>query len=147
MAKFVYRMQSILNIKEKLEQQERANYGLALSRLHEEEDKLRGLVVRRAGYETRAKELRGEGILDLREMEFTRRAVESMKVLIRSQMLEVKRAEKDVERARRKLTEVMQERKMHERLREKAFEEFKEELDHEEGKQVDQLVSYTYSAR
>ena len=32
----------------------------------------------------------------------------------------------------------------HEKLKEKAFEEFKQELLHEESKEIDELVSYTY---
>ena len=40
--------------------------------------------------------------------------------------------------------EAMVERKTHEKLKEKAFEEFKQELLHEESKEIDELVSYTY---
>jgi len=75
------------------------------------------------------------------------KAVEAMKVLIRAQMLEVRRAEKDVEAARRRLHEAMQERKIHEKLREHAFEAFVEELEKEESKSVDELVSYSYSTK
>ena len=46
-----------------------------------------------------------------------------------------------------KLTELMQERKMHEKLKENAFEEFKEEVKKQEGKEVDELTSYTYGQR
>ena len=37
MAKFVYKMQSLLNIKEKLEEQEKTAYGMAKAALMEEE--------------------------------------------------------------------------------------------------------------
>ena len=40
MKKFVYKMQSVLNIKEKLEEQEKARYAAALAKLNEEEEKL-----------------------------------------------------------------------------------------------------------
>ena len=63
---------------------------------------------------------------------------------IRSQMMEVKKAEKAVDAARLKLQEAMQERKMHERLREKAFDVFLEELALAESKEIDGLVSYTH---
>jgi flagellar biosynthesis chaperone FliJ len=36
---------------------------------------------------------------------------------------------------------------MHEKLREKAFDEFLQEESRREGKEVDQLVSYTYNAK
>ena len=54
-------------------------------------------------------------------------------------------AEKNLEIARVELNRVMIERKTQERLREKAFEEFKAELNARESKEIDQLVSYTYS--
>ena len=55
MSKFVYRMQNILNIKEKLEDQARMDFGLAMVRLREEEEKLEQLKMRKAGYEEAAR--------------------------------------------------------------------------------------------
>lgn len=40
MSKFIYRMQNILNIKEKLEEQARMDFGMAMVRLREEEETL-----------------------------------------------------------------------------------------------------------
>lgn len=67
-----------------------------------------------------------------------------MKTRIRSQMINVHKAEKQLDIVRRRLNEVMIERKTYEKLREKKFEEFKMELAYEEKKEVDELVSYTY---
>ncbi|MBQ4293083.1 MAG: flagellar export protein FliJ [Lachnospiraceae bacterium] len=147
MPKFNYRMQGILNVKVKMEDQAKTEYSFAQMRYNEEEEKLQALILRRVGYEQRARQLRADGqkLVPL-EMEEMRRAVESMKVLIRAQMMELKRAEKDLNAARFKLQEAMQERKMHEKLREKALDAFKEELAYEESKEIDGLVSYTYGA-
>ena len=60
-------------------------------------------------------------------------------------MVEVHKAEKELEDARNRLKTVMQERKVQEKLREKAFEEFKQELAEAETKEIDELVSYIYS--
>ncbi len=143
MAKFVYRMQNILEIKEKLEAQEKAAYSVANARLMEEQEKLQGLLNRREGYEKRLKELQ-EGILDIKEIQACKRAINSMKSMIRDQMIAVHTAQRNLEMARRRLNEVMKERKTHENLKEKAFEAFKEELAAEEKKMTDELVSYTY---
>lgn len=143
MAKFVYRMQNILEIKEKLEAQEKAAYSVANARLMEEQEKLQGLLNRREGYEKRLKELQ-EGILDIKEIQACKRAINSMKSMIRDQMIAVHTAQRNLEMARRRLDEVMKERKTHENLKEKAFEAFKEELAAEEKKMTDELVSYTY---
>ena len=101
------------------------------------------LFDRRAQYEQRAKEL-VEDRIDLLEIQSTRQAIETMKVLIRKQMLEVQVAEKNAEAARKRLADLMKDRKTHEKLKESAFEEFKQELIAEDNKVVDELVSYTY---
>ena len=43
------------------------------------------------------------------------------------------------------MTEAMKERKVFEKLREKAWEKFQKEELQKEQKEVDELVSYTYS--
>ena len=48
MAKFIYKMQSLLNIKEKLEEQEKTAYGLAKATLNEEERRLAYVAITRA---------------------------------------------------------------------------------------------------
>lgn len=144
MAKFVYRMQNILDIKLKLETQAKMAYSQANAALREEEEKLRELFERRNFYERRAKELVA-GRIDLQEIKECRQAIESMKVLIRRQMMQVQLAERKAEAARAHLEDVMKERKTQEILREKALEEFMQEMEREENKAVDELVSYSYS--
>ena len=143
MAKFVYRMQSILDIKYKLEEQERTAYGIASQRLQEENTKLQQLMLRRMEYEKHAAEL-AIGLIDVRAIQENKRAIDVMKSLIRDQILKVHAAEKNLELARKRLNAVMVERKAHEKLREKAFEQFKQELAAEDAKEIDQLVSFNY---
>jgi flagellar FliJ protein len=144
MAKFVYRMQNILNIKMKLETQARMAYSQANQKYLEEQQILQGYVVRRMGYERQLKEA-VQGTIDIEEVEHTKSALDSMKIIVRRQMMEVHKAEKAMEAARSALNEVMQERKVQEKLREKAFDEFKRELATEENKEIDELVSFTYN--
>lgn len=146
MAKFVYRMQSILDIKYKLEEQERTAYSIANGKLAEENQKLQTLLIRRAGYERRAKEL-AVGTIDVQSIQENKRAIDTMKSLIRDQMMQVHIAEKNVELARKRLNDVMVERKVQEKLREKAFEEFKVEVAAKEAQEVDELTSFTYATR
>lgn len=143
MAKFVYRMQNILNLKEKLESQEKIAFSLANQRLLEEQDKLSALMIRKADYEAQLKEMT-QGTLSIRDIKICKESINAMKSKIRDQLMEVSRAQKELEIARRRLDEIMKERKTHEKLREKAFENFKEEIKAEESKENDQLVSFTY---
>ena len=143
MAKFVYKMQNILDLKQKVENQQKIEYGLANTKLREEEEKLRELLVRQAGYESRAREL-VKGKIDIHEIRTCKQVIEAMKSAVRTQMIQVHVAEKNVELARNRLNQVMMERKTYEKLREKAFEEFKQEIAYEENREIDQLVSYNF---
>ena len=146
MAKFRYRMQNILDVKMKLESQAKIAYGIANQKYLEEQKKLQEIMLRRASYERILKESM-MGTIDVRQVSHARADVNTMKTLMRRQMMEVHKAEMQLEDARKKLNEVMMERKTHEKLKEKAFDQFKEELKAEESKEIDQLVSYTYNGR
>ncbi|MBO5302605.1 MAG: flagellar export protein FliJ [Lachnospiraceae bacterium] len=143
MAKFQYKLQSILDIKEKLESQEKIAYGQAAAKLLEEQEKLQKLMIQKAGYDKKARKL-VEGSIDILEINTCRKAIETMKTHIRTQMIEVHKAEQQLDIVRKRLNQVMIERKTYEKLREKKFDEFKQELLYEEKKEVDELVSYTY---
>ena len=135
MAKFRYRMQNILDIKEKMENQAKTAYGMANAKLAAEQQKLQDILIRRAGYESKAREL-VSGSINVLEIRECRKAIDVLKSKQRSQMMNVHAAERDVELARKQLNEAMVERKTHEKLKEKAFEEFKQELLHEESKEI-----------
>ena len=145
MAKFFYKMQNILDIKEKLETQARNEYAVANSVLAEEEEKLNSLEVRRQQYEARLKELY-TGILDMKEIAYVSEAVEMMKYYKQLQENNVKKARKQVDMARDRLQEAMQERKTHEKLKENAFEQFKIDVATAESKEVDELTSYRFGS-
>ena len=100
--------------------------------------------MRRIGYEKKLKEAM-DGIIDVQAVTNARADLNAMKTLVRRQMMEVHKAELQLEDARRALNEVMQERKVQEKLREKAFEQFKRELAMQENKEIDELVSYTFN--
>jgi len=144
MAKFVYRMQNILNIKEKLESQAKIAFGQAAAELSAEQEKLSQLLIRRMKYDKALKQLM-EGPLDVRAIRNAKNDVTMIKTLIRAQTLQVQRAEAKLNQARTTLNQVMQERKVQEKLKEKAFEEFKREIAAAESKEIDELVSYTFN--
>lgn len=146
MAKFSYRMQSVLNIKYQLENQAKMELGRARVALMEEEEKLQNLSERKEAYLEEGRSLRRQ-TLQVREIKDNKNALAIMDELIEEQHICVAEAEKKVEAARQKLQEEMQERKMHERLKEKAFEQFMREENAAESKAVDELTSYTYGQR
>ena len=144
MAKCIYRMQNILDIKYKLEEQAKQEYMTVQARLNEEKERLQDLEDRKAAYFTQYRILLQER-LDILEIETCKNAIILMDEYIHNQQLVVARVEKELEQAIRKMNEAMQERKIHEKLREKQWETFLQELSQEEMKEIDQLISYQYN--
>lgn len=144
MAKFVYRMENILNIKYKLEEQAKQEYMTVRVRLNEEEGKLNALQNRKQEYFAQYRDLLKER-LDVLQIETCKEAILLMDEYIATQEQVVARIEEELELAIAKMKEAVKERKIHEKLKEKQFEIFLQELNQEEMKEIDQLISYQYN--
>lgn len=144
MAKFIFKMENILEVKRKLEDQAKSVYASALAVLDEEQQKLVFLEQQREGYKERLTSMMTAS-LNIDQIRTLEDAVEVMKYRIREQLVRVQDAEIKAERSRLALQEAMVERKTYEKLKEKAFEEFKLEINAQEKKEIDELVSFTYS--
>lgn len=143
MAKFIYRMQNILDIKYKLEETAKQEFADALLRLRTEEDKQKQMIARRDGYVAEYESML-VGKLDFLAMEQCANSVDIMNEMIAAQDNVIRNRSKELEQTRQKLNQVIQERKMHETLKEKQFEEFQHELSMQEVKEIDEVVSYQY---
>lgn len=144
MAKFIYRLQNVLDVKLKLESQAKTAFSLAAARLNEEEEKLNALYRAQLDAQEVYRQ-RSMGILDLMELKSAKDMVEYVKEQIVQQKKAVEQAKKMLEVARFQLNEAMKDRKIHEKLKENAFEEFIHEENEAEKKEIDQLVSFTYN--
>lgn len=144
MASFKYRMQNILNLKEKLEAQQKMEYAKANAILKEKEEVLENMLIKRSDYQARLRN-KQEGLLKLNDIYFLKNAILIMSKMINDQLRQVQMAEVRVEEERIKLNLAMKDRKMHEKLKEKAFNIFKTDLLYKEGKEVDELVAYKYN--
>lgn len=144
MARFRYRMQNILDIKNKMEIQAKNEYAAANMALEEEKEKMNALIGRRKYYENKVREhLNGE-TLDLRAVMEAKVAIRSIEEQMRRQLEKIRLAEKILEEKRVAMTELMMERKTHEKLKEQAFDAFMQEERRAESKQIDELTSYVY---
>ena len=143
MAKFIYKMQSLLNIKEKLEEQEKTAYGLARAALNEEEERLARLIAKKNRYLEEKRQKMSE-LLDVRELARLEQAVHSTEIMIEEQVLVVKRAEKAVALAQIRLENAMKERKIQEKLKEKALEAFLKEEEAKEQQEINELVTFRF---
>ena len=147
MARFVYKMQSVLNIKQQTENQTKMEFAVAQAELNKQLDILDEYITRKENYIKEAEELRNEDSLKLQEILDNQYATAQMDVMIKQQAGVIKRYEDQVEKVRVKLTRNIQERKMQETLRDRAFAEYIEEQKQEEAKENDQRTSFTYGQR
>ena len=143
MARFRYRMQNILQLKEKMEEQERNNFAARRRALTEEEDKLAALIAKRNAVAEEGKRLR-QTVIDVRSIRENEDLQRYTDEQVKQQRIKVRVAEKSLDAARAKMQEAMQERKIHEKMREKAFERFVAEVNAAEVKEIDELTSYVY---
>ena len=146
MARFVFSMESILQIKCKLEDQARAEYAVQMARLHQEQQKLDDLIRYKEQKQTQLKE-QVSAVLELLRIRQLEDAVENIKYNINLQKIAVINQQRQVDQAREKLNEAMKERKTYEKLKEIAFEEFKKEQNAEEQKEINELVSFRFGRK
>ena len=143
MAKFIFKMESILSVKEKLEEQAKAEYSIEMMKLRQEEEKLDKLKLRRDMYQSKLYDAVTDK-LNILEIKILEDSVENIKYNIKLQMVVVANQQRAVEKAGEKLDNAMKERKTYEKLKENAFEEFKAEINAEEKKEINELVSFKF---
>lgn len=143
MKKFRYSMESLFEIKQKLEEQAKAAYAAAKMRLSEEEERLLALQKKKEAYIEEQREVMSHFIF-VPKLNALQIAVDTTDERIQRQKQNVRKAEIAVRAAEERLINSMTERKTQERLRENAFEEYKQEMNAEEQKEVDERTSFQY---
>ena len=144
MAKFIYRLQGTLSLKEKLEEQKKMEYGHAIAKLESEKQRLLELEEEQNLCVDQFRTTVSKSINQLKVQQYNS-YIKILKVRVKEQMKVIAVAEKNVEKKRTELMYAVQERKKLEKLREKAFEEYLSEEKIAEQKAVDEIVSYKYN--
>ncbi|MBQ8199540.1 MAG: flagellar FliJ family protein [Lachnospiraceae bacterium] len=144
MGRFRYRMQNILNIKEKLEVQAKNEFAAASMELAQEQEVLAQMLAHNKELEEESRRLRLKESLSIKDIEDNTLSKEIQKDKMKQQALRIHAAERKVEQKKKVMVDLMKERKTHEILKERAFEQFLLDEKAEESKQIDQLTSYTY---
>lgn len=143
MSVFRFRMQSILDMKEKLEEQARNDFARAQKELSEEEEILSGLYARKEAYIEKGIRLRNQ-MIDVREILDNKKAIEHTEMLIEQQKLSVAVAQKKMDAATKQMMDARVQTKTYEKLREKEFASFMAEEAKKESKEIDELNSYRF---
>ena len=146
MARFRYKMQNILSIKEKMETQARQAFGDAKRNLDEKQADLDALYVKLDEIERHAVEVL-KGNLNMHDIEDSQMSRIICNEQIAAQKVRVRKAQEALEAARSELEDAVKERKTHEKLKEKQFDEFVREENRSESKSIDELTTYTYGQK
>lgn len=146
MAVYKYKMQGILNIKEKLENQAKQDFANANLKLLEEEELLANIIKRKEEYLEEGKRLR-MSVIDPVALEKNKLAVEVLEDEREKQEREVTLARKNVEVQRKKMMDARTETKTYEKLKEKDFDEFMSEEGRKESKEIDELNSFRFAEK
>ena len=144
MARFSFRLQQYLGIKEQIEEQKELEYAKALRRVQEERELLERLTQMRLdeiGMLKNQIRRRIEPITIRRH----NNTIEKLKHNIITQRERLAAAEAFAENKRLELINAMKERKAIEKVRENALEVHKEEEKSQEFKQIDEMVSFKYA--
>jgi flagellar FliJ protein len=144
MAKFQFRLQNILGVKEKLEEQKKMELSIASQLLETEESRLRQLnnLKEKNDCLYRSEVSNKIKIKDIKDIGEKNKYYSN---IIIEQNIVVENANNKVTLIRNELRTALIERKMYEKLRESAYDEYYIEELKEEQKQLDEIVSYKYS--
>ncbi len=144
MAKFNFKLQNFLSIKEKLEEQKKLEYGKAISELELEKQKKLLLDGEKCNnIEQFRNEI--EKRVDPRTFNSYNRYIDFLKKQIVRQEREIEKKTIFAEQKREELVQSVKERKMFDKLKEHAKESFIKEENLAEQKRLDEIVSYNYN--
>ncbi len=145
MHKFKFKLEGVLSVKLRLEEQAKAAFASAMQTLNACEQRRDEAAARVKSYEAKLEELLN-GVLDITEITVCRDAIRIVNEDLEEKENAVKRASNRVEMCRKNLSNAIMERKTIEKLKEKEFEDYIKEYNDEERKQIDELVSYRHNA-
>ncbi|KAB3535883.1 flagellar export protein FliJ [Alkaliphilus pronyensis] len=139
--KFSFRFESILNLKEKQEDNKKILLGTATKKLKKEEENLMSLKSKKNSIATEWKEKTKEAI-SIKEVQIQASKMNYIDDVIKQQNKIIISCEEDVTNHRVQLIEATKQSKIFNRLKEKDTDVYKYQLMKNEESLLDQLVSY-----
>lgn len=144
MAGFVFKLESFLKIKEKLEEKAKTEYGKAISKLEEEKNILEQFENKKIQTITDFKNSIEKNI-NTYQIKCINEFIVLIDKKIEEQKENVQKAYEFSEEKRKELINTMKDKKMFETLKEKEKENYIKEVLQKEQKIVDEIVSYKYN--
>lgn len=144
MTKFSFKLQSLLNVKQQLEDNFKNELGKAIQVLESEKDLLCAL-------ENELEECRQDlgkgfkGKITVENIKKYNLYIESLSIKIKAQNDRVNKARKYVDKIRDELLKVVKDRQILEKYKEKKYSDYMQELVKDEQKTNDEITSYKFA--
>lgn len=145
MGKFVFRMQTLLNVKTQMENSLKNELGKAVQELERQKNILTELLLEREEYIESVNNKSTEGIVVGKLREYNT-YITYLNDKARQQKENIKLAQNNVDKYREQLIKAMKEKEMLEKLKEKKYEEYMKEQLKEEQKLNDEIISFNISS-
>lgn len=142
MARFTFNLQSILNIKEKLEEQKKIELGNATTYLIKQEEILKNYQISLEGLTHELYKKEGKSVY-AKELVSLNTAIKYYEDAIQNQKEVIIKGKEVVEQIREALNKAIIEKKTFEKLKEFALEKYIQEEQMISNKQLDEVISYS----
>ncbi len=143
---FKFKLQTLLDVKEKIEEQKKVELGKANQKLDIEKNKLETFIQNKQNAIIQQRKM-ASNMVNVKLYTEYGHYIKKLDISIEQQRKQVQIEEKNVEKAKENLIAIIKERKAYEKLREKKLEEFRRDLLSKEQKSADEIVTYKHSKK
>jgi len=146
MEKFIFRFDTVLNTKEKIEEDRKNKFGISMQKLVTEQEYLQRLFQKKNDMVNQLQE-KSNKIVKISELRSISNNLDIMQNIIDKQLNVVEQSEIETENRRKQLLEASKQKKVFEKLKEKDYEEHKYNQLKKEDALTDEIVSYKAVSR
>jgi len=144
---FKFRLQSVLDARQKKLEDCQLNFAKAKNRLHRENLVLTNFIKVLDETVLSLKEVLNSGGIDNTIIFIHQNYITTIKESIKKQKIVIEIAEKELEEKNKLMLEALKALKVMEKLKEKALEEFKENINRHEMLMIDEIATCRYAKR
>lgn len=141
MRRFTFRLQSILNIREKKLEDERLKLAEIISKLETQKDILLEMSEKKENLEKELSDLLNNQVLDIQFTVNYKGYIKQLSDDIKTQFEVIKRTQSELSEQQKKVSEAYREVKILEKLKEKQYKDFLFEYEQSQIKEIDDITS------
>lgn len=141
MRRFTFRLQSILNIREKKLEDERLKLAEIISKLETQKDILLEMNEKKENLEKELSDLLNNQVLDIQFTVNYKCYIKQLSDDIKTQFEVIKRTQSELSEQQKKVSEAYREVKILEKLKEKQYKDFLFEYEQNQIKEIDDITS------